>query len=218
MTTRDFGFKSANRDGGSLRWVRSVGRRSGARGLGAPRPRTGPTRERDPRRGRLRRLLPKVFAGRASAHLFAGRTWLVLPPQAMFGRMPAAQHSSADVGSEAGGFRLSAPAGGTLRVTVWGYWTPDVARVFAVDALAAGQKLMPTSTLVVEAAELKPQGPDGQDAWRSLFRGLVALTYVRAVIVGANALTRMQLARLVRESGLDGRMEFGDSYQATPGA
>lgn len=136
----------------------------------------------------------------------------------MFGRMPAGQHSPGEVGSEAGGFRLSANATSTLRMTVWGYWTPDVARAFAVDAQAAAQKLMPTSTLVVEAAELKPQGPDGQDAWRSFFRGLVPLTFARAVIVGPNALTRMQLARLLRESGVDGRVEFGDSHQATPGA
>lgn len=132
--------------------------------------------------------------------------------------MPAGQNSPGEVGSEAGGFRISANATGTLRVLVWGYWTPDVARAFAVDAPAAAQKLMPTSTVVVEGAALKPQGPDGQDAWRTLFRALVPLTFARAVIVGTNALTRMQLARLLRETGVDGRVEFGDNYQATPGA
>lgn len=136
----------------------------------------------------------------------------------MFGRMPAGQHASGDVGSEAGGFRVSAHAAGTLRVTVWGYWTVDVARTFAADGPAAAQKLMPTSTLVIEAGQLKPQGSDGQEAFRSLFRGLAPLTFARAVIVAANALTRMQLTRLVRESGLDGRVEFADSYQATTGA
>jgi len=98
-----------------------------------------------------------------------------------------------------------------LRITVWGYWTPEVARAFATEAQAAAQKLMPTSTLVVEAAALKPQGPDAQEAWRGFFRGLVGLVFARAVVVGANALTRMQLTRLVRESGVDGRVEFGDS-------
>ena len=43
-------------------------------------------------------------------------------------------------------------------MTVWGYWTPDIARVFASDAHAAAQKLMPTTALVIDAAELKPQG------------------------------------------------------------
>jgi hypothetical protein len=132
--------------------------------------------------------------------------------------MPAALRSSGEVGTEAGGYRLLANATGTLRVNVWGYWTPEVARTFASDALAAAQKLSAAGVLLIDATDLKPQGTDGQDAWRAFFRGVVPLTFARATVLGGNALTRMQLARLLREGGLDGRVEFGDSSQATPGA
>jgi hypothetical protein len=131
--------------------------------------------------------------------------------------MPAALRSSGEVGTEAGGYRLLANATGTLRLSVWGYWTPDVARTFASDGLAAAQKLSAAGVLLVDAADLKPQGSDGQEAWRAFFRGLVPLTFARATVLGGNALTRMQLARLLREAGLDGRVEFVDSSQATPG-
>jgi len=132
--------------------------------------------------------------------------------------MPAGQHSPAEVGTEAGGFRVLANGAGTLKISVWGYWPPEVARAFASDGQAAAQKLMPAGTLVVDARQLKPQGTDGQEAWRRFFRGLVTVTFARAVVVGANALTRMQLARLVRESGVDDRVEFSDTELATPGA
>ena len=129
----------------------------------------------------------------------------------MFGGMSGAQHPTADVGTEAGGFRIQAGRDGTVRVTAWGYWPPDVARTFGADATAATQKLGAAGAFTLEASDLKPQGADGQEALRVLFRALVPATFARGLVLSSNALTRMQLTRLVRECGLDGRIEFGDS-------
>jgi hypothetical protein len=135
----------------------------------------------------------------------------------MFGAMSGGQHSSGDVGTDAGGFRVQAGAQGGLRVTAWGYWPSEVARSFGSDAAAAAQKLVATGAFTLEAAELKPQGTEGQEALRTLFRALAPVTFGRGLVLSSNALTRMQLARLVRECGLDGRIEFGDSASNMPG-
>jgi len=123
--------------------------------------------------------------------------------------MPFAEFSPAEVGTEAGGFRIVGTAQGVLRVTAWGYWPADVVRTFATDAPSALQKLLPAGTFVLEATDLKPQGADGQEALRVLFRGLAPLPFAKASVVAKNALTRMQFARLLRESGVDGRVELG---------
>ncbi len=123
--------------------------------------------------------------------------------------MPFAEFSPAEVGTEAGGFRIVGTAQGLLRMTVWGYWPQDVVRAFSSDAPTALQKLSPSGTFVLEAVELKPQGADGQEALRVLFRALAPLAFAKGSVVASNALTRMQLARLLRECGLDGRVELG---------
>jgi hypothetical protein len=132
--------------------------------------------------------------------------------------MPFAEFSPAEVGTGTGGFRLVGTAQGLLRITGWGYWQEDVVRSFAVDAIAALQKLAPSGTLVLDASELKPQGAGGQEALRVLFRGLVSHTLAKATVISGNALTRMQLARLLRECGVDRRVEIGDNSEITPGA
>jgi len=123
--------------------------------------------------------------------------------------MPLAEFSPAEVGTEAGGFRIVGTAQGLLRMTVWGYWPQDVVRTFSSDAPSALQKLSPSGTFVLEATELKPQGADGQEALRVLFRALAPLEFAKASVVASNALTRMQLARLLRECSLDGRAQLG---------
>ena len=123
--------------------------------------------------------------------------------------MPLAEFSPAEVGTEAGGFRIVGTAQGVLRMTVWGDWPQDVVRTFSSDAPSALQKLSPSGTFVLEATELKPQGADGQEALRVLFRALAPLEFAKASVVASNALTRMQLARLLRECSLDGRAQLG---------
>ncbi|MEI9942483.1 MAG: hypothetical protein WDO69_35160 [Pseudomonadota bacterium] len=125
--------------------------------------------------------------------------------------MQGAQPFSAGVGSEAGGFRVLDNADGGLRIAAWGYWPLEVIRAFSVDALAAAQMLTPSSIFVFDSKQLKPQGAEGQEAVRLLFRALARLPFAKGVIIKGNAMTCMQLARLLRECGADKRVEFADA-------
>jgi hypothetical protein len=120
------------------------------------------------------------------------------------------QALNADVGTEAGGFRFTAGAHGAVRVAAWGYWPSDVVAAFAKEAPLASQRLSATGVFTLDAMSLKPQGAEGQEALRTLFRALAAVTFTKGTIVSSNALTRMQLQRLVRECGMDGRISFGE--------
>ena len=130
---------------------------------------------------------------------------------AILSLMPGTPHVSAIVGSEAGGFRVIGNAEGNLRIAAWGYWPVQVIQAFAVDAPVAAQTLAPSSIFVFDSKELKPQGADGQEAIRLLFRALARSPCARAVIIKGNAMTCMQLARLLRECNADKRIEFADT-------
>jgi hypothetical protein len=124
--------------------------------------------------------------------------------------MLGAQRSSANVGTQLGGFRVL-NAEGNLSVTAWGYWPGEVSRAFAVKVPAAAQMLAPSSIFVLDSRELKPQGVEGQEALRLLFRVLAQLPFAKGTILRGNAMTGMQLSRLLRECGADGCIEFADT-------
>jgi hypothetical protein len=125
--------------------------------------------------------------------------------------MPGGAHSSNNVGSEAGGFRILAGADGNLRIAAWGYWSVHVIAAFNERAPAATQALLAGGLFVFDCKELKPQGTQGQDAIRGLFRMLARLPFAKGLIVKGNAMTCMQLARLLRECGAEGRIAFADA-------
>lgn len=81
---------------------------------------------------------------------------------------------------------------------------------FAREAPSAVQNVTPPAVFVLDADNLKPQAAEGQDALRVLFRALSALTFAGGKIIASNALTSMQLMRLLRECKMDGRLKFGD--------
>lgn len=121
--------------------------------------------------------------------------------------MPGVESSGAGAGSEVGGFRISG-AQTALRIRVWGYWGSDVVAAFTREAPAACQQLTAAAVFILEADELKPQGAEGQEALRVLFRSLAARTFAAGNVVAGNVLTRMQLTRLVRECGLFEQVRF----------
>jgi hypothetical protein len=129
----------------------------------------------------------------------------------MFDRMSAAEISPADVGTGAGGYRVSGCGTAVVRIRAWGYWAPDVVDAFMRDAAAVCRELTPSATLGIDAGELKPQGAEGQDALRTFFRSLAGLTFAKGTLFANNALTRMQLTRLLREAAVEGRLTFADS-------
>ena len=125
--------------------------------------------------------------------------------------MPGGAHSSSNVGSEEGGFRILGSTDGNLRIAAWGYWPLDVIDAFSAKAPAATRALVAVGVFVFDCKELKPQGTQGQDAIRALFRVLARLPFAKGLIVKGNAMTCMQLARLLRESGAEKRIEFADA-------
>jgi hypothetical protein len=123
--------------------------------------------------------------------------------------MPGGDSSFAEVGGDTGGFRVTGTPQAALRIEVWGYWSPDVLKAFARDAPAASQKLVPGAVFTLDATHLKPQGAEGQDALRTLFRALAPLTLAKGTVLANNVMTVMQLTRLLRECGMDQRLTFG---------
>ncbi len=59
-------------------------------------------------------------------------------------------------------------------------------------------------------AEMKPQGAEGQEALRTLFKVLAAMNLAKGTFIAKNLFTKMQLVRLLRESGLDQRVASAD--------
>ena len=127
--------------------------------------------------------------------------------------MPGVEISPLEGGTEAGGYRVSGSPGTVLRLRVWGYWPPDVTITFTREAAAVCRDLASDATLALDASDFKPQGAEGQEALRVFLRALAPLTFAKGLVLAGNALTRMQLTRLLRESGLDGRMTFSDSFK-----
>jgi len=125
--------------------------------------------------------------------------------------MPGGAQSSSHVGSEEGGFQILDSTDGNLSIAAWGYWPSDVIDAFNVRAPAATQALLAVGVFVFDCKELKPQCTEGQDAIRALFRVLARLPFSKGFIVKGNAMTCMQLARLLRECGAEKRIEFADA-------
>lgn len=104
------------------------------------------------------------------------------------------------VGDSAAGYAIESSrtiAGSTL-VRAWGFWKGPVANEFANDVLSAVTKGAPFAVLF-DLTELKPQGYDGEKAFDAMISALSALATLRsAAIVTTNALSKLQLNRLVR--------------------
>jgi len=129
--------------------------------------------------------------------------------------MPSAEILPAEVGNDAGGFRFTGSTETAFEVQVWGYWVAAVAAAFAREAPAAIRALGPAAVFTLDAIKLKPQGVDGQEALRAMFRELAQLTFSKGMVVANNALTRMQITRLLRECGLDERVSCGADFDAS---
>jgi|SRR6188768_149677 len=123
----------------------------------------------------------------------------------------ASTHSPTGVGSDAGGFRIVGGTDGNVRIAAWGYWPAEVISAFGVQAPAAAHTLVPLSLFVFDSTDFKPQGAEGQEAIRMLFRELARVPFAKGLIIKGNAMTCMQLARLLRECSVEGRLEFTDA-------
>ncbi|HVY44654.1 MAG TPA: hypothetical protein VHB21_02200 [Minicystis sp.] len=103
-------------------------------------------------------------------------------------------------GSDEAGFSIDAIAS-SVKVRAWGFWDAATAARFPPAVFEALAAAGPRAELLVDVTELKPQREAGQAALHEVIEGTVRLGLRRAELVVTNAITRMQLARIVREAG-----------------
>jgi hypothetical protein len=94
---------------------------------------------------------------------------------------------------------------GTLgvRVRAWGFWNAEIATSFVTRVLELVRAAPRSAPLYIDATQLKPQRDEGQAALREVVNVVSKLGVVRAELVVTNAITRLQLARIIRESGAE---------------
>lgn len=90
---------------------------------------------------------------------------------------------------------------GTIAVTAWGFWSVDVANSFASTVMKACERLRPVTLVTIDAAALKPMRDEGQRGFSELLRALSRLKVPKLAISTSSPLTKLQLVRLVVESG-----------------
>jgi len=104
------------------------------------------------------------------------------------------------VGDDTAGYSVDATAGGIV-ITAWGFWRPEVATAFAGVVAEACRGQPRGLTLTLDMRELKPMREEGQRSFAHVARSLRGLGISRTTIVTMNPLTKLQLVRLVTESG-----------------
>jgi len=107
-------------------------------------------------------------------------------------------------GSDESGFSVETNAVG-VRVRAWGFWDAATAANFApavFGALRGGMTRRPQ--LLIDATQLKPQRDEGQQAIRDLVESASKLGVARAEFVVTNAITKMQVSRILRELNVSG--------------
>jgi hypothetical protein len=112
-------------------------------------------------------------------------------------------------GNEENGFALTADEqSGTVRVRAWGFWSDDLARLFANAVVEA---FKPDQRLEIDASALKPQRDTCQQELASMFGRLARLGIKRVVVSVDNAITKLQLARIGKENAPHATIEFKTS-------
>lgn len=111
-------------------------------------------------------------------------------------------------GNEEAGFSIDfdAPAR-ALRVRVWGFWSAELAEKFSKAAPDACRARNATR-ISIDASALRPQNEAGQAAFRALLEVVPKLGTARASVATQSTLMKMQLLRLVSETGAKDFVEF----------
>jgi hypothetical protein len=104
-------------------------------------------------------------------------------------------------------------ASGTVRVKAWGFWDAGLSASFSRAVGGVCRSARRPLKLFVDAMMLKPQRDEGQAAFRALMTILVSLGGVRAAVAVGNAITRIQLVRIAKETSAEGW-----SFLATEGS
>jgi len=116
----------------------------------------------------------------------------------------------ARVGDNEAGFSVNIdPSGNTVEVRAWGFWSVTVAAQFGDTVSQACLSCAKGATLVMEMSDLKPMRDEGQDSFEQLMKSLPRLGLSKTLITTTNQLTKLQLLRLVSQSGVKNLVQFG---------
>ena len=101
---------------------------------------------------------------------------------------------------------------GVVKVRVWGFWSVEIASVFAksvIDVCRSGD--LPRG-VTVDAEELKPLRDEGQAALLAMFDAAAAMGIEHASVVTSSPLTRLMLARIVKTTATKGfvKLKLGE--------
>jgi hypothetical protein len=113
------------------------------------------------------------------------------------------------VGDEVAGFSVAPEAGDqALRVVGHGFWDVEVARSFGpllCDALAAYPRV---ARFVFDFRLLKPLRDEGQEGFSQVLSALRAPTPPQVRVITSSPIIKLQLLRIVKESGCGAWVEF----------
>ena len=102
-------------------------------------------------------------------------------------------------------------AAGVLRLTAWGFWSIEVSLSFEQLAIDARRQEPTTRELVLDMSRLKPLRDEGQRSIAKLLALLPELGITRTTVLTTSQLTKLQLLRIVRESGAKDQVVFADA-------
>lgn len=113
-------------------------------------------------------------------------------------------------GDPTGGFSVAtSTATGEVQVTAWGFWSVEVATSFE-GATRNACSQPGAKKLVLDMRSLKPMRDEGQKGVGALMQALPRLGIGTVTVVTSSQLTKLQLLRLARETGMKDRIEFVD--------
>lgn len=115
----------------------------------------------------------------------------------------------ARVGERGSGFVVELdPQDGCLRTTGEGFWSEEVASAFFPTVSEALQAHPKVSRFVFDFRALKPLRDGGQLGFEQLLRLLAMRLHPAVSILTASPLTKLQLLRIVKESGSVAWVQF----------
>lgn len=110
---------------------------------------------------------------------------------------------TAQGGNAAAGFvvTIEAPSG-LVHARCWGFWGAELGAAWQAEALAAAHRVRGHAWCVLFDFEgFAPQRPSVQELVRATIVKIAAFKPRYAVLVADNAITKLQLVRLLREEG-----------------
>lgn len=113
------------------------------------------------------------------------------------------------VGDEVAGFSITPEVGDlALRIVGYGFWDVDVARSFGPRVCDALATCPDVTRFVFDFRLLKPLRDEGQQGFSQVLATLRASTPVQVSVMTSSPLTKLQLLRIVKESGCGGWVAF----------